>query len=318
MSDLQNPIFHDDNLAREWLENHLWPDGAVCPHCGVLDVTKVKSKKGSKTRPGLYQCNAKECRQQFTVTVGTVYERSKLPLSKWLFATYLLSASKKGMSTRQLSRMLGVSVKSAWFMTHRIREGMKPAPRTPALGGEGKTIEADETFVGGREKNRHKHKRGKHIGGPYGRQVVFTLIERGGRAHSTHVPSISAKNLRPVMVKMASRKSKLMTDEGGQYLHVGKEYASHDVVKHSADEYVRGDAHVNTTEGFFSILKRGITGVYHNVSEAHLQRYLVEFDFRYSHRKALGFNDMDATKAAVKGIQGRRLTYRRPDNTANA
>ena len=314
MSDLQNPIFTDDDLAREWLENHLWPEGAVCPHCGVDDVTKVQSKKDSSTRPGVYQCNSKECRQQFTVTVGTVYERSKIPLSKWLMATYLLSASKKGMSTRQLSRMLGVSVKSAWFMTHRIREGMKPSPHA-YLGGPGKTIESDETYVGGKEGNRHKNKRGQKN---YGKQAVVSLVERGGRVRSTHVPNVTGKTVRLVLKKNASRKSHLMTDEGGQYRYIGKQYASHSTVNHKRDEYVRGDAHVNTAEGYFSILKRGINGVYHAVSEQHLQRYLVEFDFRYSHRKALGYSDMDVTKAALKGIVGKRLTYRRTDEAAHA
>ena len=241
MSDLQNPIFHDDAKAREWLESHIWPDGPVCPHCDADEVTALK---GKAHRPGLYQCNAKECREQFTVTVGTVYERSKISLSKWLLATYLLTASKKGISTRQLSRMLGVSVKSAWFMTHRIREGMKPAPNARPLGGKGKIIEADETYVGGKEKNKHRSRR-QSIGGSVGKQIVYSLVERRGSVRSKHIPNVNSKTLRLALVTQVRRTSTLMTDELGQYRSIGRSFDRHGSVNHGVEEYVRGDIHVN-------------------------------------------------------------------------
>lgn len=306
MSHLSNPIFHDDAKARKWLEARIWANGVMCPHCGSVDNST--SLEGKAHRPGVYQCNEKECRKQFTVTVGTVFERSKIPLSKWLMATFLLSASKKGMSTRQLSRMLGVSVKSSWFMTHRIREAMRPDYKGP-LGGEGKIVEADETYLGGKEKNKHKSKRTSAIGGQ-GKMVVFSLIERDGNVRSHNVPDVSGKTLRPIITAQVHRKSVLMTDEAGQYRQVGREYARHEKVNHGIEEYVRGDAYTNTVEGYFSILKRGITGVYHHVSQKHLHRYLAEFDFRYSSRKT---TDFERASLALMGIQGKRLTYRRAD-----
>lgn len=308
MSDLQNPIFTDDDLARQWLEARMWPNGPVCPHCG----TENQSTKlvGKAHRPGVYQCNA--CRNQFTVTVGTLFERSKIPLSKWLMATYLLCASKKGMSTRQLSRMLGVSVKSTWFMTHRIREAMRPGSDAGPLGGEGKFVEADETVIGGRERNKHKSKRNPKNIGAVGKEIAFSLVERGGRVRSVHVPAVNAKTLRPIMRTHIDRKSFLMTDDAGQYRIIGPEFAGFETVNHGIEEYVRGDAHTNTVEGYFSILKRGINGTYHHVSQQHLKRYLAEFDFRYNERVALGVNDFDRTAKALKGIAGKRLTYRRP------
>ncbi len=307
-----NPAFHDADKAREWLESELWPDGPVCPHCGALNEnTKVGGKTG---RPGLYMCNA--CRSQFTVTVGTLMERSKIPLNKWLFATYRLMASKKGMSTHQLSRMLGVSLKSTWFLMHRIREALPEAKTAGPLGGEGKTVEADTTYVGGKEKNKHRDKRNsKNIGGE-GKQIVHSLVERGGRVRSHHIPNVSGKTLRPILMAQVDRKSALMTDTAGGYLHVGREFARHEMVDHSAGEYVRGDAHSNTVESYFAIFKRGITGVYHSVSEAHLKRYLGEFDFRYNERMALGVSDAERTAKAVKGMVGKRLTYRRTDSQA--
>jgi len=304
MSDLQNPIFHNEAKARKWLESHLWPDGPVCPHCGSVDVTKLR---GKAHRTGVHQCNEKECRQQFTVTVGTLYERSKIPLSKWLMATYLLCASKKGMSTRQLSRMLGVSVKSSWFMTHRIREAMREGKGGP-LGGTGKIVEADETFIGGKEKNKHRSKRNaKNIGG-MGKEPVFSLLERGGTVRSHHVTSVSAKTLRPILVTQVNRSSTLMTDGEGQYRIVGPEFDRHEWVNHGIGEYVRGEAHTNTIEGYFSILKRGIFGTYQHVSQQHLKRYLGEFDFRYNTRE---LTDLERATEAAKGITGKRLTYRR-------
>lgn len=303
---LSNPIFHDADKAREWLEAKLWPDGPICPHCGVEGNATLM--EGKTTRPGLYQCNA--CRQPFTVTVGTLYERSKIPLNKWLAATHLLMASKKGVSALQIGRMLGLSKKTSWFLMHRIRESLEPANRQSTLGGEGKIVEADTTYIGGKEKNKHAKKRNaKNIGGQ-GKQIVHTLVERGGRARSTHIANVSGKTLRPVVMKQVNLASSLMTDTAGGYLHLGKKFARHEMVDHGTGEYVRGDVHSNTVEGYFAILKRGITGVYHNVSEAHLKRYLAEFDWRYNEREALGVDDAARMEKSISGIVGKRLTYR--------
>ena len=306
MSDLQNPIFRNDTKARNWLESHLWPDGPVCPHCGSFGATALQ---GKAHRPGVYQCKEKECRQQFTVTVGTLYERSKIPLSKWLLATYLLSASKKGMNTRQLSRMLGVSVKSSWFMMHRIREAMRDNPEVGPLGGQNKVVEADETYVGGKAKN-------KAFGPPPKKEPVVALVERDGKVRSTHVESVSRNSLRPILFTQIDRASYLMTDEAAVYKSHGKEFKGHGTVNHSIKEYVRGSFwHTNTVESYFSILKRGITGNYQWVSAKHLKRYLGEFDFRYNTRD---MSDMERAAEAARGIEGKRLTYRRTGEAPNA
>lgn len=299
MSNLSNPIFHDETAAREWLEARVWPHGPACPHCGVIG--KATLMKGKSHRPGLYQCNA--CREPFTVTVGTLYERSKIPLHKWLAATHLLMASKKGMSALQISRMLGVSYKTAWFMMHRIRESLKPAP-SDAIGGANKVVEADETYVGGKAKNRaHRD--------PAPKKAVFSLVERDGEVRSFHIANVSATTLRPIIVSQASRASYLMTDESTVYPKIGREFSGHGTVNHSLNEYARAVFwHTNTVENYFSLLKRGIYGVYHHVSEAHLHRYTAEFDFRYNTRK---ISDRERLERAVPGIVGKRLTYRRPD-----
>ena len=297
MSDLQNPVFHDETKAREWLEARIWPDGPVCPHCGSYD--KPTALKGKAHRPGLYQCN--DCRKQFTVTVGTLFERSKIPISKWLLATYLLSASKKGMSTRQLSRMLGVSVKSSWFMMHRIREAMREGNTGP-LGGSNKVVEADETYIGGKAKNRA-------FKAPPKKEPVVALVERDGKVRSFHVEAVSSSTLAPILYTQIDRASYLMTDESSVYTKAGREFSGHGTVNHSIKEYVRGSFyHSNTVEGYFSILKRGITRNYQWVSAKHLKRYLGEFDFRYNTRD---MSDFERTMVAAKGIQGKRLTYRR-------
>lgn len=307
-ADLTDKVYVDPDKARTFLEDIRWPDGAYCPHCGTTSE-RVTKLEGKKHRKGLYQCNG--CSEQFTVTVGTLYERSHIPLNKWLLATHLLCSSKKGMSAHQLMRNLNLgSYRTAWFMAHRIREGMAPLKAGP-LGGEGKIVEADTTYIGGKEKNKHAGKRNpKNIGGT-GKQIVHTLVERGGRARSDHIANVSGKTLRPVVMKQVSPKSALMTDTAGGYMDLGKEFSRHEMVDHGAGEYVRGDAHSNTVEGYFSILKRGITGVYHHVSEAHLKRYLAEFDFRYSERSALGVDDATRTVKALRGITGKRLIYRK-------
>ncbi len=303
--DLTNPIYTDKHKAREHLERLLWPDGPFCPHCGNAASDRITKLAGKSTRPGVYKCN--ECEKPFSVTVGTVYERSHIPLNKWLLATHLMTASKKGMSAHQLHRMLDVTYKTAWFMAHRIREAMKDA-NLPPLGGEGKIIEADETAIGGSKVNRAYAKKAPK------KQTVFSLVERGGGVRSFHIANVTAKMLRPIIVKAASRKSRIMTDEAQWYVRVGDEFARHDSVNHWQDEYVRGDVYTNTAENYFSILKRGIYGVYQHVSEAHLHRYLVEFDFRYSNRAGLGVNDGERAAKALKGIVGKRLTYRQPHN----
>jgi transposase-like protein len=307
MCDLTNPAFTDEDKAREFLEKSRWPDGPVCPFCGQFET--VKALGGKSMGPGWYHCS--DCREKFTVRVGTLYERSHIALHKWLLATHLMTSSKKGVSAHQLHRMLGVTYKTAWFMAHRIRAGMAPKRPIP-IGGEGKTIEIDETAVGGKKTNRAYAKKEPK------KQIVMALVERGGAVRSMRVANVKVKTLRGEIVKNASRKSKLMTDDASWYTRIGEEFASHDTVNHEKNEYVRGDVHSNTAENFFSILKRGIIGTYHHISEAHLDRYLAEFDFRYSHRAKLGVTDGERAALALKGIEGKRLTYRRTDETAHA
>jgi transposase-like protein len=258
-SDLSNPIFTDETKAREHFEKIRWPDGPGCPFCGTVD--DATELKGKSHRPGLYKCHG--CQKPFTATIGTLYERSHIPLHKWMLATHLLCASKKGISAHQLWRMLGFgSYRTAWFMAHRIREGMRVTKLDKPLGGKGKTVEIDETFVGGKEKNKHAKKR-KHVGtGGAGKEAVFSLLERGGRVRSHHVANVSGKTLRPILFTQVSRASNLMTDESAVGKGLGREFGNHESVNHSIGEYVRGEAHTNTIEGYFSILKRGITGVY--------------------------------------------------------
>ncbi|MDW3206834.1 MAG: IS1595 family transposase [Alphaproteobacteria bacterium] len=296
---ITDPIFTDEDKARAFLEAQRWPNGATCPFCGECEPVKSLPAEGSMGK-GWYHC--KSCRKKFTVRVGTLYERSHVPLNKWLLATFLLTSSKKGMSAHQLHRMLGVTYKTAWFMAHRIREGMRDFNPGP-MGGQNKVVEADETYVGGKAKNA---KKGKPV--PK-KEAVFSLVERDGKVRSFHVPSVSRNTLRPILVSQIDRKSYLMTDEAGVYRSPGREFAGHGTVNHSIDEYVRGTFwHTNTIEGYFAILKRGITGVYQHVSQKHLKRYLGEFDFRYNERD---LTDTERTIAALKGIEGKRMTYRR-------
>lgn len=307
--DTKNPIYHDDNAARAHLERLLWPHGPVCPHCGVID--HATAMKGATTRPGLYKCKTKECRKPFTVTVGTVMERSKVPLHQWVLAAHYMASSKKGMSAKQLERLMGVTYETAWFLFHRLREAAKVTDPSP-MGGNGMIVEADETGVGGKERNKRLSKRNPKNIGMVGKQIAFTLVERNGRARSFHVANVSGATLRPIIVKHVRRSSTLMTDDAGQYRPIGAEFARFETVNHGAEEYARGEWHSNTVEGFFSILKRGVYGTFHHVSEAHLHRYLAEFDFRYSNREALGVDDLARAEELLRGAQGKRLMYRQP------
>ncbi len=302
MAALNQPHFQDADKAREYLEALRWPNGPVCPHCGAIG--DHYSLMGKSTRPGLWKC--KDCREQFTVTVGTVFERSKIALNIWLQAVYYLCSSKKGMSSHQLHRMLGVTYKTAWFMTHRIREAMKSPGGV--MGGGGQIVEADETFWGNNKPRGQKQGRGYEH-----KMKVFCLVEREGKARSFHVPSVNAKTLKPIMLTHLHALTNVITDEGGQYKasKLTNHLLSHEWVNHSAGEYSRGLIHTNTVEGYFSVLKRGLVGTFHHVGEQHLQRYMSEFDFRYNTRTALGYTDAARTDEALKQIGGKRLTYRR-------
>jgi transposase-like protein len=298
MCDLSNPIFHDADLAREHLESIRWPDGAICPHCGGCD--RVMKLQGKSTRKGVYKCG--DCRKQFTVTVGTVYERSHVPINKWIMATHLMCSSKKGISAHQLHRNLGVTYKTAFFMAHRIREAMKPS-ETGKLGGDGSYVEMDETYITNKTKRNTKK-----TGGSDKRKVI-TLVERNGVARSYHVNRVNSDTVKGILDKEVFKDSAIITDSAPFYPSATKEYAGHGTVNHSIREYVRGSIHTNTIEGFFSILKRGLNGVYQHCSKQHLKRYLAEYDFRYSYRSKMGYSDSDRTAMALKGIEGKRLTY---------
>ena len=300
--DLRNPIYHNDDKAREHLEALLWPNGPACPRCGVTGE-RITKLMGKSTRPGVHKC--KDCRKPFTVTVGTVMERSKVPLSKWVLAAQLMACSKKGMSALQLMRMIGTNYETAWFLFHRLRECATDPSRDP-IGGSGKIVEADETYIGGKERNKHASKRLHQGGGGGGKQAVFSLVERNGEVRSFHVTNVNLKTLRPIMAKAASRKSHLMTDESTIYPKIGEEFAKYGTVSHGRGEYVRGDVHTNTVESYFALLKRGVYGTFHNVSEAHLHRYLAEFDFRHNTR---AISDAERANALLAGAKGKRLMY---------
>lgn len=312
-TDLTAPIFNNETAARAHLEAIRWPNGPICPHCGT--VGKAHRLDGEAHRVGLWQCNERECMHQFSVTVGTVMERSHIPLHKWVLGFHLMNASKKGVSAHQLWRMLGFgSYRTAWFMAHRIREAMRDTNPGP-LGSTGKPVEVDETYHGPVKGNLHKRERAKK--GWAKKEVVVGLVERGGKARMVHLGKLNANAVRSLMIDAISPKAALMTDESKLYHGMGQWFAGHDTVNHGAEEYVRGDAHTNTIEGYFGIFKRGMVGVYQHCSPKHLQRYLDEFDFRYSNRKALGIEDTERTLRAIKGAEGKRLTYRQPRKHAN-
>jgi transposase-like protein len=312
---LNTKVLQDETAAYAWVEARVWPEGPVCPHCGGTD--RISKMGGKSTRIGAYKCY--QCRKPFTVKVGTVFESSHVPMRLWLQAMFLLCSSKKGISSNQLHRTLGVTLKTAWFMSHRIREAMRTVGSEP-MGGAGKVVEIDETMQGRLEGAPKKVPHGQHFNW---RNTVLTLVERGGAARSFHVDSATIANLLPIIRANVKRETNVMTDELTAYKKLGNEFASHEAVNHSKKEYVRRQTRMiddetfaaekittNTVEGYFSIFKRGMKGVYRHCSEKHLHRYLNEFDFRYSNRVRLGVDDVTRTENAIKGIVGKRLTYR--------
>ena len=300
------PHFNDEAAAYTFVEAKLWANGRVCPKCGVFD--RSRPLKGKSNRIGLFKCYA--CRKPFTVKVGTIFEDSHIQMRDWLTAIHMICASKKGVSSNQLHRTLGITLKSAWFMSHRIREAMKQNGTAP-LGGAGKHVEADETYIG--RKAGTKVRRGVEH-----KRAVLTLVERGGEARSFHIDRASIANVKPIVTKHVAKASTLQTDEGGHYTTMGREFAGNGVVNHQAGEYVKGTASTNTVEGFYSIFKRGMIGIYQHCNENHLHRYLAEFDFRYTNRAKLGVSDKERADKALKGIVGKRLTYRRTRQQAEA
>ena len=300
---LTDPIFTDVDAARAYLEQSRWADGVNCPHCGGTE--KCTRMEGKKHRPGLFQCG--DCRQQFTVTVGTVFERSKVPLNKWLLATHLMASSKKGFSAHQLHRSIGVTYKTAWFMFHRIREAMK-GDAQPGFGTGGGVVEVDETFIG-REPGKEVRRGVGH------KMKVLTLVDRStGRAKSMVVDDLKVSTLLPILRANIAKDAVIHTDEAMQYDSLYQHFAGHQTVNHGAEEYVRGDVTTNTVEGYFSIFKRGMKGVYQHCGKQHLHRYAAEFAFRYSNRVANGIGDTARAALIIKGAEGKRLTYRRPDS----
>jgi len=313
---LDEPRFRDERAAYSYVETQIWPDGRICPHCGVVD--RSGPLKGKSTRIGVYKCYA--CRKPFTVKVGTIFESSHVPLHIWLQAIHLMCSSKKGFSANQFARILGVDIKTGWFIGHRIREAMDESGSGP-LGGEGKIVESDESYTVYKECGptwflHPEHGWRRRTGGD--RVPVVTLVERAGRARSQKTENVTAATLRGVVFGNVDTKSRLMTDELRAYQGIGRRFAGHDTVHHEEEEWARQlahgiKAHTNTVEGFFSLLKRGIYGCYFHVSEAHLHRYLAEFDFRYSNRIKLGVDDTERSRRALKGVVGKRLTYRTTD-----
>jgi transposase-like protein len=317
-SQFNAPHFQSPDAAREYLEALRWGSDRVCPHCGTVNESFATKKVG------VYRCRAKECRKDFSVTTKSVMESSHIKLNVWLQAFFLMSSSKKGISSHQLHRALGITYKSAWFLTHRIREAMRSGGLLPPMGGAGKVVESDETYIGRLAGQPAK-------GGTSSKNIVLTLVERGGSVRSFHIDSTSIADIAPILNANISRESRLMTDDARHYMEPGREFESHDAVNHTEKEYVRYWNEVtnetrpdgkpvvatttittNTVEGYYSIFKRGMKGVYQHCSEKHLHRYLSEFDFRYSNRVALGVHDGERADLAIKGAAGKRLTYRQP------
>ena len=303
------PHFRDEDAARAYVEALRWPDGRVCGKCGSLRSYETK-------KVGRYRCAEPECRKDFTVMTGTVMEASHVKLTVWLMAFYLMAASKKGVSAHQLHRTLDVTYKTAWFLAHRIREAMKAGGLAGPLGGSGQVVEADETYFGPVDEHRrvrarggvYKYKKGR---GPANKRAIVSLVERGGSVRSFHVASADKETVTKIVRENVDPATRLHTDESRLYTGSDEVFATHETIKHSAGEYARGDVNTNSVEGYFSVFKRGMRGVYQHCREKHLHRYLSEFDFRHNHRTALGWSDERRAQIAVKGIEGKRLTYRR-------
>lgn len=303
---LDRKHFHDEEAAYKFVESRVWPQGRICPHCGT--IANSGPLKGKSTRIGVYKCY--DCRKPFTVKVGTIFESSHIKLHIWLQAMFLLCSSKKGISANQLARTLGITLKSAWFLGHRIREAMKDDPSGGKLGGEYEVVEADETLMGPREYEFKNEKGWVGKKGSGGKVKILTLVQRGGGARSIHAQHMTTDKIAEFVLSNANTLSRLHTDEAHNLKAVGRQFLKHETVNHSKDEYARGDVTTNTVEGYFSVFKRGMRGTYQQCGEKHLQKYLTEFDFRYSNRVALGVSDMERTERALKGVVGKRLTYK--------
>lgn len=315
MSVLAKKWFYDERAAFEHVEGILWPEGPVCPKCANCD--KHYKLEGLRTKPskknpegierhGLYKCAA--CRSQFTVRIGTIFEESKLPLHKWLQAIHLLCSSKKGISSHQLARTLEITVKSAWFLSHRIREAMRSDEFGP-MGGDGGIVEIDETYTGKRDLARGQKVRDGR--GGWHKVPVLTLVSREGEARSFALEGAARSDILPIVRRNLHQEARVVTDDSRVYMHLHREY-EHRAINHSKGEYGRGEVHTNTIEGYFSIFKRGMKGIYQHCKEHHLHRYLAEFDFRYSNRVRLGVDDVERAERALEGFKGRRLTYQQP------
>ena len=306
MSILSKPYFHNEEAAYAHLEAVLWPEGPICPHCGCMGrIGKIQANPEKRVRVGLYKCG--DCKKQFTVKVGTVFEASKIPLHIWLQAVHLMTASKKGVSAHQLHRVLEVTYKTAWFMAHRIREAMRDGDLAP-FGGNGGVVEVDETFIG---HDRTIKPRGEKKGRGYAhKHKVLSLVDRTtGRARSIVVDDLKQSTLLPILRENIAREATIYTDEAGQYKTLAADFAGHDFVRHGVGEYGRGEVHTNTIEGYFSIFKRGMKGVYQHCGKQHLHRYVAEFEFRYNNRVANGIGDQSRARIALEGAKGKRLTY---------
>jgi transposase-like protein len=311
-NNLANPIFSDETAARTWFEATRWPNGPICPKCG-------SAKHYATKKPGTYRCGTPTCRKDFTVMTGSVMERSHAKLTQWAAAFHLAASGKKGFSAHQLHRELGCQYNTAWFLHHRVMEAMRRGGLDlPPMGGEGSIVEADETYFGNVDKGKRRENRtsGKPFlksgkrGGPANKRPIVALVERGGNVRTFHVPVADQASVQKIVRDNIARESRLHTDESRLYHGMGEHFADHESVKHSVKEYVRGDVHTNSAEGYFSIFKRGMRGVYQHCAEKHLHRYLAEFDFRYNTRK---ITDMERTELAVRGGEGKRLTYHQPD-----
>ena len=310
MTAYTEPQFNNEEAARKTLERVLWPSGPVCPHCGVINHAYPTK------RPGVFRCAEAECRKDFTVTMKTVMERSHIPLHKWMLAFHLFTASKKGFSAHQMHRTLGITYRSAWFMAHRVREAMRAGGLEP-MGGKGKIVEADETYFGDVPESKRKTKTSRgHAFTKKGRaahkRAIVSLVERGGNVRSFHVAVADGATVANIVNENVLKETRLQTDESRLYIKVGANYAAHETVNHGAKEYARDDVTTNSVEGYFSIFKRGMKGVYQHCGEKHLHRYLAEYDFRFNHREALGFNDGERATRAIVNVSGKRLTYRLP------